>query len=267
MIQVLSILKEQLKNVHLIMRLSSFEMKSKYQMHYLGILWQFFNPAIQIFIYWLIFGLGIRNGHPVGDVPFFAWLIAGLIPWFFISPSIIQGSNSVYSKVNLVAKMNFPVSVLPSIVIVSNVVQLIVMLGVLGVVLFIYQLNPGMYLLQLPYYLAAMLLFLFAFTTLCSTISTIVRDFQVILQSLMRMMLYLTPILWVPGQLPELLDTILKLNPIYYLINGFRMTFLGEGWFFDDLEYTLYFWVATLSLLFIGATVQKKFKNRFIDYI
>lgn len=267
MTHIYQVLKEQLQNFHLILRLSSYELKGKYQMHYLGILWQFLNPALQILIYWFVFGVGIRNGNPVGEVPFFAWLITGLIPWFFISPSIIQGSNSVYSKVNLVSKMNFPVSVLPSIVIFSNMIQLIVMLLVLGVVLFLYQINPGIYLLQLPYYLFALLLFLFAFTTLCSTISTIVRDFQVILQSVMRMMLYLTPILWETGQLPALLETILKLNPLYYLIEGFRKTFLGQGWFFGDIEYTIYFWIATLLTLFIGSVIQTKFKDKFIDYI
>lgn len=267
MITIFQVLKEQIQNMHLIFRLASYEVKGKYQMHYLGVLWQFLNPAIQILIYWFVFGVGIRNGNPVGDVPFFAWLITGLIPWFFISPSVIQGSNSVYSKINLVSKMKFPVSVLPSIVIVSNVLQFMVMILVLAGVLFIYDINPGIYLLQLPYYLFALLLFLFAFTTLCSTFATIVRDFQVILQSVMRMMLYLTPILWETGQLPHLLETILKLNPLYYLIEGFRFTFLGQSWFFEDLEYTIYFWVATLLTLFFGSIMQTKFKHKFIDYI
>ena len=118
------ILKEQSSNFHLILRLSLYDAKSKYQMHYLGAVWQFLGPAIQILLYWLVFGLGIRGGAPVHGIPFFVWLIAGLIPWFFISPSIIQGSNSVYARVSLVSKMKFPVSVLPTVTIVSNSFQL-----------------------------------------------------------------------------------------------------------------------------------------------
>ncbi|NMM61037.1 ABC transporter permease, partial [Bacillus megaterium] len=210
------ILQEQSSNLHLIFRLALYDIKSKYQMHYLGAVWQFLNPAIQVLLYWLVFGLGIRGGQPIDDVPFFAWLIVGLIPWFFISPVIIQGANSVYTKVNLVSKMKFPVSVLPTITIISNGLQFIVMLLVLGVIFLVYGINPGIYIVQLPYYIFSLLVFLFAFTLLFSTISTIIRDFQLVLQSVMRMMLYLLPVLWDTSKLPHLFQTILKLNPLYY---------------------------------------------------
>ncbi|WP_248291892.1 ABC transporter permease, partial [Priestia megaterium] len=209
-------MQEQSSNLHLIFRLALYDIKSKYQMHYLGAVWQFLNPAIQVLLYWLVFGLGIRGGQPIDDVPFFAWLIVGLIPWFFISPVIIQGANSVYTKVNLVSKMKFPVSVLPTITIISNGLQFIVMLLVLGVIFLVYGINPGIYIVQLPYYIFSLLVFLFAFTLLFSTISTIIRDFQLVLQSVMRMMLYLLPVLWDTSKLPHLFQTILKLNPLYY---------------------------------------------------
>ena len=99
------VIKEQFSNRHLILRLASYDIKSSYQMHYLGLLWQFINPISQVLVYWLVFGIGIRGGNPVGETPFFIWLVIGLIPWFFIAPTIIQGSNSVYAKVNMVSKM------------------------------------------------------------------------------------------------------------------------------------------------------------------
>ena len=105
---VVQIIKEQFLNLGLIFQLAIYDIKGKYSQHYLGILWQFINPLIQISIYWLIFGLGFRKGHPVDDVPYYLWLVVGLIPWFFITPSILQGSNSIYSRVNLVSKMKFP---------------------------------------------------------------------------------------------------------------------------------------------------------------
>ncbi|TLS38680.1 ABC transporter permease [Pseudalkalibacillus caeni] len=261
------VLKEQFTNLHLIFRLALYEVKSRYQLHYLGVFWQFLNPAIQVGVYWFVFGLGIRGGEPIGDVPFFVWLVAGLIPWLFISPSIIQGSNSVYTKVNLVSKMKFPISVLPTITIVSNAFNFLIMLLVIGLILFIYHINPGMYLLQLPYYLLGLFAFLFSFTLLCSSISTIIRDFQMVLQSVMRMMMYLTPILWNMDKLPETLVTVLKLNPVFYLIVGFRSTFLGTAWFFENMVYTGYFWSATLFILLIGSVIHLKFRDKFVDYL
>ncbi|MEH7106462.1 MULTISPECIES: ABC transporter permease [Bacillaceae] len=264
---VIEILKEQIANLHLIFRLANYEIKGKYQAHYLGSLWQFLTPIIQIMIYWFVFGIGIRHGHPVNGVPYLIWMLVGLIPWFFISPSVIKASNSVYTKVSLVAKMKFPVSVLPLITIISNALNFIVMIIILFFILFIYGVNPGIYVLQLPYYFICMLMFLYAISLLFSTIATLFRDFQILLQSVMRMMLYLLPILWNMDKLNPAYVKLLKLNPFFYLIEGFRDTFLNKQWFFHDWIYMSYFWITTLLLLYIGSLIHIRFRKHFVDYI
>lgn len=261
------VLKEQLLNLNLIFRLGLYEGKSKYKMHYLGALWQILNPLIQIGIYWFVFGLGIRGGSPVGETPFFLWLIVALIPWLFIAPTLTQGSNSVYSKINLVSKMKFPVSVLPSIQIVANSIPFIFMLVLVIIIIFLYGVFSGIYLLQLPYYLFALYCLLFGLTILLSTLTTIIRDIQTMVQSIMRIMMYMLPILWNVNTLPEIYVTFLKLNPFFYIIDGFRYTLLGGQWFFNDLLYTLYFWLITFLILFIGSIIHLKFRHKFVDYI
>ncbi|MEH7504139.1 ABC transporter permease [Neobacillus drentensis] len=264
---VLQIFKEQVSNLHLIFRLAMYEIKGKYQMHYLGALWQFLNPLIQVVIYWFVFGMGIRGGSPIGDTPFFVWLIIGLIPWFFIAPTINQGSNSIFVKLGLVSKMNFPISVLPTINIVSNAFSFIIMLVFLGLILVIYKINPGIYILQLPYYLFSLFIFLFAITFLTSTITIVVRDFHFMLQSVMRLMLYVTPVLWDTSALPNGIETVLKLNPLYYLVEGFRNSLISDVWFFSDILYTVYFWAITLLILFIGSVLHINLRHRFVDYL
>ncbi|KGA96885.1 teichoic acid ABC transporter permease [Alkalihalobacillus alcalophilus ATCC 27647 = CGMCC 1.3604] len=264
---VLKVLREQVNHIKLIFRLASYETKSKYQMHYLGILWQFLNPLLQVIVFWIVFGLGIRGGAPVGDTPFFVWLVIGLIPWFFISQTIVQGSNSVYAKVNLVSKMKFPVSILPSVTIVGNSAGFLVMLVLLGIILLVNNIYPTIYLLQFPYYLLCMYMFVFSFTLFSSTISIIIRDYQVLLQSMMRMLFFLTPIFWVPTNMSIIFQELLKLNPFYYIVNGFRMSLLGEGWVFQDYLYTIYFWSLTLFLILVGSFIHVKFRDRFVDYL
>ncbi|GHH97445.1 ABC transporter permease [Neobacillus kokaensis] len=264
---VLQVINEQLKNVHLILRLAIYDIKGQYQLHYLGWLWQFLNPVLQIALYWFVFGFGIRRGSPVGDTPFLVWLLVGLIPWFFIGPAILQGSNSIYSRVSLVSKMKFPVSILPTTSIVTNSFNFLSMMLILVVLLVINKINAGLYLLQLPYYLFCLYVFLFSVCLLFSTISIIVRDFQLLIQSGMRMVFFLLPIVWKIDNLPPLFVNILKLNPIFYLIEGFRHTILGGGWFFSELTYTAYFWSLTLFILFLGSFMHIKFRKKFVDYI
>ncbi len=261
------VLKEQIENILLIFNLAKYENKSKYQMHYLGILWQFLMPLVQIGVYWFIFGVGIRSREPVGDIPFLVWLIAGLIPWFFINSSTLQGSNSVYAKINMVSKMKFPISVLPSISIMGNFFNFIIMLAFAQVVIVFNGVLPTIQTIQLIYYIIATLALVFSLSLLFSTLSTLVRDFQNILQSAMRLLFFLTPILWDPSRLPELYHNILKLNPFYYLVSGFRESILGEGWFFENITYGIYFWVLVCTLLLAGSYLHIKFRNRFIDYI
>lgn len=264
---VFQIIREQILNYKLIFKMAKYDTKSKYQMHYLGIVWQFIMPIIQIGVYWFIFGVGIRSRAPVGETPFLVWLIAGVIPWFFISSAVIQGSNSVYAKINLVSKMKFPVSVLPTISITSNVFNFIVMLAFAQIVMLINGVFPTLKTFQLIYYVFSTIVLVFALSLLFSTLSTIVRDFQNLLQSGMRLLFFLTPILWDPSRLPEIYHNLLKLNPFYYVVTGFRDSFLSEEWFFENITYGLYFWTFICTLLLIGSYLHVKFRDRFIDYI
>ncbi|MEH6958017.1 ABC transporter permease [Neobacillus drentensis] len=261
------VIKEQLLHLSLIFRLSFYEEKSKYTMHYLGAFWQILNPFIQIGIYWFVFGFGIRGSSAVGETPFFLWLIVGIVPWMFINLAITQGSNSVYSNITLVSKMKFPVSVLPSIKIVGNSFSFFVMMIFTLVIVWINGSFSGIYLLQLPYYLFCMYFFLYGLTLLLSTLTTIIRDIQPIVQSVMRLMMYVLPIVWNIDKLPHPIVKILQLNPFFYIIEGFRYSLLGGEWFYNDMAYTLYFWFISLLILLIASSTHLKFRHKFVDYI
>lgn len=264
---VYQILKEQWSNFTLILRLSMFQEKGKYNMHYLGVLWKIINPFTMIAIYWFVFGFGIRGGSSVEDTPFFLWLITGLVPWLFISPTVSTGSNSVYSNISLVSKMKFPVSVLPTIKLVENSISFFFMMLITILILLLNGYFSGIYLVQLPYYLLCLYVLLYGLTLLLSTLTTIVRDIQPLVQSVLRVMLYLLPILWDVHSLPKLIVNVLELNPFFYIINGFRDSLLGGNWFFDDPAYTFYFWLITLLILLMGSKVHLKLRHKFVDYI
>ncbi|WP_130860475.1 ABC transporter permease [Gracilibacillus phocaeensis] len=264
---IVTILRDLVLHLPLIFRLAVYEVKSKYQMHYLGIFWQFLSPAIQVFVYWFVFGVGLRSGAPVGDTPFLLYLLMGLIPWMFISPTITQGSNSIYQKVNLVSKMKFPVSILPSITIVSNSFNFLIMMILLFIVSLFYRIDFSISIIQLPYYLFCMYALLFSITILFATISALVRDFQLILQSSIRLFFFLTPIFWSVDNFSEQYRSFINLNPFAYIVTGIRNSFLSGEWFYEDWRLMFYFWSLTLFILFIGCVVHSNFKNKFVDYL
>ncbi|PKR86192.1 ABC transporter permease [Heyndrickxia camelliae] len=266
---VFTVIKEQFKSIYLISRLSAYEVKSANKNNYLGILWEVINPMIQIGVYWIVFGVGITGRKGEGDIAYFPWMIAGIVAWFFINPAITQGTKAIYSRIKMVAKMSFPLSVIPSYVIIAKFYQHLMLLVVIMVILHFYGFTISIHYIELPYYMFAAIVLTFSISLITSTLATIVRDVNMIVTAIMRMMIYLAPILWAPttGILAKY-QGILKLNPIYYIIEGYRNSLLSQKWYLvSHWHYTLYFWAVILVLLFIGSVLHVKFRNRFVDFL
>ncbi|WP_144462523.1 ABC transporter permease [Siminovitchia fortis] len=268
----INVIKEQIEHFYLIRRLSLYELKSKNKSNYLGMAWEVINPVIQILIYWFVFG-SIRQRAdieiaPGFNVPFIHWLLAGFILWIFFYQSTIQGSKSIYTRLRMLSKMNFPMSVIPNIVIFS---QFYIHLFMLGIAFIIFQLSGffvTIYFVQIIYFIFATFCLIFGISLITSTLSTIIRDVHMFLNATLRMLLYLSPILWQISILDNPLPTIMKLNPLYYLIEGYRSALFGTGWYFiDHWQYTLYFWAVVVILFLFGSTLHMKFRRHFIDYL
>lgn len=266
-----TIIKEQIDHFYLVRRLSLYEIKSKNKNNYLGMAWEIINPSIQILIYWFVFGT-IRKREPVEiasmEVPFILWLLSAFILWIFFYQSTIDGSRSIYSRLRMLSKMNFPMSVIPNFVIFS---KLYIHLFMLVIAIVIFQLSGyfiSVYYLQLIYFMFATICMLFAISLITSTLSTIIRDVHMLLNATLRMFLYVSGILWPLSMLGGRLETLMKLNPLYYLIEGYRAAFFGTEWYFiTHWHYTLYFWIIVIVLFLFGSALHYKFRRHFIDYL
>lgn len=267
------VLREQMKHFYLIRRLSLYELKNQNQNNYLGMAWEIINPGIQILIYWFVFGT-LRGREPVivggTEIPFFSWLLAGFFLWIFCYQAIIQGSKSIYTRLRMLSKMNFPLSVIPNFVVFSKLYIHIIMLLITIIILHFNGFLISIYYIQLIYYIFATVCMLFAISLITSTLSTIIRDVHMFLNSTLRMLLYLSGVLWpisVLSDFPVILQ-IIKLNPIYYLIQGYRSALFGTEWYFiTHWQYTLYFWLLVIVLFLFGSMLHVKLRKHFIDYL
>ncbi|WIG21841.1 ABC transporter permease [Bacillus anthracis] len=263
-----TILSEQLQYAYLIRRLSMYELKKTYIANMLGIVWVFLNPIIQIGVYWIIFGLGIRGGAPVNGVPYFVWMISGLVPWFYISSAIIQGSNSIYARLSGVSKMNFPLSIIPSYVILSRLYTHLILTILLTVIVIVNQGISSVHFLVLIYGMLSLTIFLIALSFITSTLSTIVRDVHLLIQSVTRMLFFITPILWEPKEnMPQLFLSLMKLNPFYYVIELYREALVYDSTSILFSAYTLYFWGIIIFMFTVGSMLHVRFRRQFIDYL
>ena len=229
-------------HLYLIFRLSLYETKSQYSMQYLGWFWEIMTPLLQIGVYWVVFGFGIRGGHPVDGIPFVFWLVSGLIAWFFIGSTI------------------------PAYVILAQFYRHLAMIALTIILGCAFGYFPGWHTLELLYIVPAGVVFLYAVSLLLSALATMIRDVQNMVTSAIRMLMYLTPIMWIPPD-HSLFKMLLMLNPLVYLIEGYRSALIGTGYLLDHMWYGVYFWCMTLAILLVGASIHIRFRRYFIDYV
>ncbi|MCK6089556.1 ABC transporter permease [Staphylococcus warneri] len=260
------IFKEHLSNVYLIKRLAEFQIKISNKNNYLGVLWEVLNPFIQIMMYWFIFGLGFRSNRMIEGTPFIFWLIVGISMWFFINQGILQGTKAITSKYNQVSKMNFSLSILPSYLVVSKFYSHIVLLIIVNIICWIGGYAPSIYTFQLFLFIPYTLFLTMAIALLTSTLGAIIRDTQMIIQAGMRMIFFMSSILYLPAN--QVVLNVIKLNPVYFIAQGYRSAILHHTWFFiNHWKLAVYNILFLIVIYIIGSILHVKYRDRFADYI
>lgn len=257
----------------LIWSLSKNDFKTRYAGSYLGIVWAFVQPVITILVYWLVFEKGFSAKPEMFkagvEVPFVVYLTSGLVPWFFFSEAVASSTNALLEYNYLVKKVVFKISILPMIKIIAASFIHVFFVGVLLVIAFIYGYGLSLYTLQLLYYSLCLFILVLALSyTLCSVV-VFFRDLSQIVSIGLQLGMWATPIMWSFSRTQghEVLAFVFKLNPVFYVVNGYRESlFEGVGfWMHPGL--TAYFWIFTVVLFILGTIVFKRLKPHFADVL
>lgn len=265
--KIVSFSKEIYRNRKLVLQFSLNDFKARYAGSFFGILWAFVNPLVMVLTYWLVFGFGLKASMADGKYPFIVFLVTGIVPWFFFSDTFTSSTGVFREYSYLVKKVVFDIRILPTTKLLSNLyTHLFFLLVTMGIVV-LNGFYPTVQTLQLIYYIFCLFCFLTGLTWITSAIQPFFPDITQIINIFLQAFMWTLPILWSPTQFSPQIVRILKFNPLYYVIQGYRESFLSEGWFFEHWQMSLYFWVVTLILLFIGAIVFKRLRPHFSDVL
>lgn len=262
----INFLKDILRSRKLILELAKRDLKVRYLGSYLGILWAFILPTINILIFWFVFQVGFKS-TPVDNFPFILWLLPGIIPWNFFSDSLMGATNSVLDNSYLVKKVVFRVSILPLIRVLSALFVHLFFIAFLFIMFFVYGYKPSIYNLQVFYYLFATVSLVLGLSWITSSLVIFFKDLGHLVAMLLQFGFWLTPIFWTAKTLPLKYHFLLKLNPVYYIVEGYRETFIYHEWFWQHYKLTLNFWGITMSSLLIGVFLFKKLRPHFADVL
>lgn len=255
-----------IRNSRLLWELTKKDFQEKYLGSYLGFLWAFIQPTITIFIFWFVFQIGFKS-MPVENYPFILWLVCGMFPWFFVSESILNATTSIIDNSYLVKKIVFRVSLLPIIKIMSAFIIHMFFIIVLLLMFAFYGYAPNLYSIQVIYYFFAAFCLVLGISWITATLTIFLKDIGQFVAMIIQFGFWMTPIFWSLKIVPEEYWWILKLNPFYYIINGYRDSFIYDRWFWEDLNLTMYYWGITIFVLICGGVLFKKLRPHFADVL
>ena len=197
----------------LILELTKKDFKVRYLGSYFGIAWAFVQPIVTILILWFVFQWGLRS-QSSDEYPFILWLINGLIPWFFISESIISATKAVVESSYLVKKVVFKVSILPVIKILSAAIVHFVFIILALLVFWLYGHQFSLCNLQLLYFFFCALCLAMAFGWILSALMVFIRDVGQVVTILFQFGFWLTPIVWRLELIPAEYRILLQFQPV-----------------------------------------------------
>ncbi len=263
---------ELFQNRRLIWKLAKNDFKTRYAGSWMGIVWAFVQPVVTVVMYYFVFEVVFTSRAQAAstglEIPYALWLTVGLVPWFFFSEALNNGTGALLSYNYLVKKVVFKVSILPIIKLVAATFVHFFFVAFMLVMYHIFGYGPNPYAVQLIYYSICMFVFTLAICYTTCAVVVFFRDLTQIINILLQVGMWATPILWNLDIVTNpTLRMVLKMNPVFYIVNGYRDALFERTWFWEDFFSTAFFWIVTCVLFGIGTLIFKRLKPHFADVL
>ena len=237
------------------------DIRGKYKASFLGVLWSFINPLLQVVVYWIVFPYIMR----VQTDNYLIFLICGIIPWTWFTTSITNGTTCITNNANLIKKVYFPREILPISIVTSGLINFLI--SCLIIVLFVLFGGVGLswHLIFLPLVIIVQYIISLSLVFLLSAFNVYVKDVEYMVVFLLNLFFYATPILYSSEMFSGWFAWVFKLNPLAHLINAYRDIFYVHQ--VPQILNLLILLVGGLIVLILCYIVFKKLEKRFAEEI
>lgn len=239
------------------------DISQKYVGSLLGLYWSVINPIITLVVYILVFGVFLKVRLP-GDTDiwdFALYFAAGFLPWVAFQDSVMRASRSIIDNKNYIKKVPFPSEIFPIYVTLSELVNLLIGLGIFFVLFLILKGVPTVFILLLPLAIILQLMFTLSLAFFLSSGSVYFRDIPQMLGAIFMIWFWATPIAYTVNLIPAGLQWIVTCNPAYYMLTIYRdALFYGR---IPELSILVPFVLFTVVLFIFSIWFFKKTKRGF----
>lgn len=227
------------------------DLRGRYKGSFLGFLWTFVNPLLQLLVYSLVF----TNIMRVEDVEiYYLYLFIALIPWLFFSNSIAGGASCIIAQKDMVSKIYFPREVIPISYVTSGFVNMLLCFIVVIAAVLISGIEVNVLTwLFLPVIFIIQYILVLGITMLASAVTVYFRDLEHILGIIMMAWMYLTPIIYTPNMVPDSFRMYFDLNPMTHIVTAYRdILYYGRMPEFSTLISSVVFGIVFLVIGFVS---------------
>lgn len=247
---------------YLLGQLALRDIRSRYKQSIIGYAWVLINPLIQLLIYSFVFSVIFR--FPTGNIPYSIFLFVGLLPWIYFQTTLSTATLVLVDNANLLKKVYFPREVLPYSVILAKAVDFFFASLLLIVFMVFYHVPFSLSIIYVVPLLVIQIILMTGISFFISAANLFYRDIQYVVNLLLFMWMFLTPIVYPLSLVPRNYVWLYKLNPMVGIIEGYRSALFN---FSFDAGTIL--WSALISLLvFItGFLFFKKGEKVFADIV
>lgn len=262
--------KTLFSNSKLVIKLGKNDFRNRFANTGLGAIWGFAQPFVFMLTYVIVFQYILHTGSN-GNYPYVVWFLPGMSIWLFCSDAILTASNSIRNYSYLVKKVVFPIDIIPVISLTSSCFVGLFLIAIAIAIASIFGYVPNF--LNVIYILFCLICFIIALTRFTSAITTLVPDFAQLLNIVIQLCMWFTPIIWnldmIAGKMEGKLIYVFKSFPFTYLVEGFRQAFMENSTIITDNNgmFTIIFWAITIIVFVWGNAIFKKSKKDFADVL
>lgn len=218
------------------------EIRGKYKGSFLGILWSFMNPLLMTLVYAIVFPYLLRSTEP----HYVTFVVIGILPWNWFTIAIALGTTTMLTNAGIIKKVYFPREILPISVVTSGMVNFLISCIIILIFLLCSGIGLSGYILFLPLIVLVQYIFTLGVIFITSAIDIYIRDLEYIVNFVVMMLFYATPILYSANMFAgSKVGLLFKINPMAYIINAYRDIF-----FYQSMPH-----VKALLLLLLGCTI------------
>jgi lipopolysaccharide transport system permease protein len=243
----------------LLRELVARDLKLRYKRSILGIAWSLLVPLAQLVVLYLVF----HHMFPLNIPDYTTFLFTGILPWTWFQSSLLAASGTIVDNRDLVRQVGFPVAILPTITVISQLIHFLLALPILSVFLFLDGHSFSVATLALPLVISIQFVLTLSLAYLVATFQVTFRDTQYLLGILLFLFFYLTPVFYDGALVPAGIQPLYQLNPMAHLLDAYR-SILIRGELPASLPMLMLCILSTVVLM-SGYMVFIRARDRFVE--